>query len=248
MTATDRYAGVYRDGAWGYDSLVSAEDCEGRLPALIAELAPGLAGTDALDVGAGTGRVTRMLLHAGAKVRAWEIAPAMIAVARERLATEGYRSPTVEFHEGDAYLADFGEGWASLAVAGWCFGHAVSWHPEDWVHRVGEALGEMRRALRPGGVLMVIETLGTGVTEVTPPPGLVEYQQWLETEMGLHRRELRTDYQFASVDEAARVTGAFFGDAMSERVRANDWDRVPEHTGVWWGEKTPHLALALDLL
>lgn len=115
------------------------------------------------------------------------------------------------------------------------FGHFREWMPAGWRDEVGRALGELRRALRPSGTVVVIETLGTGSAEPGPPtPALAEYHAWLEGAQGLARRAVvRTDYAFRDVDEAARVTGFFFGEAFGDRVRRERWSRVPEHTGVW---------------
>jgi SAM-dependent methyltransferase len=215
--------------------MVSAEDCDGALPALLAEVAPALRGGRALELGVGTGRVTAMLLRAGASVRGCEYAAPMLAVARGRLRAEGFTDDATDLSVGDAYASDFGDGWADLAIAGWVFGHAVSWHPDDWRERVGRALAAMRRALKPGGRLVVVETLGTGFTEPTPSPSLVPYQRWLEREHGLVCRVLRTDYRYATVEDAAAGMGFFFGEAMVAKVRAQGWSRVPECTGAWIG-------------
>ncbi len=229
------YQQIYREQAARYDAMVAAEDCDGALPSLLADVAPGLRGGRALELGAGTGRVTRMLLRAGAAVRGCEYSPAMLAVAHERLLAEGYAASSLDLVAGDAYTLTFDEGWADVAVAGWVFGHALRWHPDDWQGRVTHALTTMRRALKPGGRLVVFETLGTGSTEPMPPPGLEVYQRWLEREWGLARRVLRTDYRFATVDEAAESMGFFFGEGMVERIRAEGWSRVPECTGAWVG-------------
>lgn len=229
------YERIYREEPARYDAMVSAEDCDGALPALVAEVAPGLRGSWALELGVGTGRVTRTLLRAGASVRGCEYSPAMLEVARRRLSDEGFPASALDLVAGDAYALSFGEGWAELAVAGWVFGHALRWHPDDWRARITHALTSMRRALKPGGRMLVIETLGTGSAEPAPPPGLAEYQRWLEDEWGLARRVLRTDYRFASPDEAAESMGFFFGDAMAARIRDERWSRVPECTGAWVG-------------
>lgn len=234
MSSVD-HAQIYLRDPERYDAMVSAEDCEGALPALLSRIAPDLQGGHALEVGVGTGRVTRMLLRAGATVRGCEYAAPMLAVAHRRLLAEGFAADAMELTVGDAYTADFDDAWADLAVAGWVFGHALRWHPDDWQERITHSLTAMRRALKPGGRLVVIETLGTGFTEPTPPPGLIGYQQWLESRWGLVRHEIRTDYRFASVAEAAAAMGFFFGEAMVEKVRAHGWSRVPECTGVWVG-------------
>ena len=93
----------------------------------------------------------------------------------------------------------------------------------------------MERALKPGGALILIETLGTGREDPSPPSAeLAEYFAWLEAEHGLARVAIRTDYLFPDVETAAAITGFFFGDAFSERVRREGWRRVPECTGLWW--------------
>ena len=92
----------------------------------------------------------------------------------------------------------------------------------------------MDQALRPGGAVAIIETLGTGETEpAAPTPGLADYYDWLEKERGFQREVLRTDYVFPDVDTAASVTGCFFGPEFAERVRAERWTRIPECTGLW---------------
>lgn len=234
MSSVD-HAQIYLRDPLRYDAMVSAEDCDGALPSLLSEIAPTLRGARALELGVGTGRVTRMLLRAGASVRGCEYAAPMLSVALDRLRAEGFSDDVMDLSVGDAYASDFGERWADLAVAGWVFGHALRWHPDDWQQRITRALTAMRRALKPGGRLVVIETLGTGFSEPAPPPGLVGYQRWLETEWGLARHELRTDYRFGSVDEAVGAMGFFFGEAMAAKVREHGWSRVPECTGVWVG-------------
>jgi ubiquinone/menaquinone biosynthesis C-methylase UbiE len=218
------YHAIYRDGAEDYDRLVSAEDCDGRLLPAIGRVATL---GDVLEVGCGTGRITRQLVAAGARVVAFDRAPAMLAVARRR-------APEARLGLADAARLPVPAGWADAAIAGWVFGHFRSWHPDTWRDEVGRALDEMRRALRPGGTLVVVETLGTGFETPRPPtPAHAEYLAWLEGEHGFVREAVRTDYLFGSVDDAARVTGAFFGPDFAAKVRAAGWSRVPECTGVW---------------
>jgi len=222
---------IYRQGADAYDRLVGAEDADGSLPPALAEVAR-VRGARALDVGCGTGRVTRTLLALGARaVVGVDRAPAMLEVAARSLPAD-----RVTLIEGDARAIDLaaigGEGSFDLATAGWCFGHFRSWMPEGWREEIGRALDGMERAVAPGGTLVVIETLGTGHTEPRHHEALEEYFSLLESR-GYARRWIRTDYAFASSDEAAQVLGAFFGEALIARIRAEDLARVPECTGIW---------------
>ena len=223
---------IYQRHAAEYDALVAAEDCERRLRPALEAIAP-LAGATVLEVGAGTGRVTRLLLEAGARVVATEPAPAMLALARRHIAALPAARCALAVADGRALPVR--PGWADVALAGWALGHLRAWHAAAWRAAIARGLAEMERALRPGGALVVIETLGTGEERPRPPsPELAEYYAWLEGEQGMARAAIRTDYAFADPESAARATGFFFGVAFAERVRRAGWSRIPECTGLWW--------------
>jgi hypothetical protein len=100
--------------------------------------------------------------------------------------------------------------------------------------KVALILEEMERTAKPGGKVIILETLGTGATSPSPPaPELAEYYQWLEESQGFKRTEIRTDYLFPSLEEAVDGTNFFFGDALSEKILENNWQRLPEWTGIW---------------
>lgn len=225
---------IYAHHADEYDRLIRAEDCDGSLGPALEAVRP-LAGARVLDVGAGTGRLALLAQAGGATVLATDRAPAMLEVARRRL---GVADPTGA--RWSTAVADYralpaSSGWADLVVAGWALGHQRGWDPEGWRESLRAAVGEMRRCAAPGGHLVVFETLGTGAESPTPPPGLDEVHDFFEHELGFEGQVLRTDYQFASVDEAVEVCGFFFGPEMAARIRDEDWSRVPECTGMWVG-------------
>ena len=223
-------AAIYRDHAVEYDALVSAEDCDGNLVPAIASVAR-IDGAFVVDVGTGTGRVARLLLHRARRIVGVEPQEAMLAVARSRL------GDAVELHLASADALPLDDAVADVAIAGWVFGHFRHWMPARWKDDVARALGEMSRVVGPGGTLVVIETLGTGRTEsdgpAPPNAALAEYYAWLETEHGFKRAAIRTDYSFSDVETAARVCGFFFGDAMARTIRERGSSRVVEYTGVW---------------
>ncbi len=224
------YEEIYAEHAGRYDELVAAEDCEhALLPAL--EAVRSLRGTDVLEVGVGTGRLTRIVAPLARRVFGVERSRAMLEVARQHLAA----AANVTLLLADARALPVAAASADVALAGWVFGHFRYWMPADWKTEVGSAIGHMQRALRPAGTLVVIETLGTGSTEpAAPSQELAEYYAWLESELGFERAAIRTDYQFESVERAAEVTGFFFGDEFAKRVVAERWSRIPECTGIWW--------------
>ncbi len=225
------YATVYREHAEEYDALVSAEDCDGNLVPQLAAVAM-IDRATIVDVGTGTGRVARALLPRARFVIGVEPSPAMLAVARARL--QDAAPGRFELHEASAESLPIADGVADLAVAGWVFGHLRHWMPDDWRTSIARALTEMSRVTVPGGALVVIETLGTGRTEPSPPnAALAEYYTWLEEERGFARAVIRTDYLFPDVKTAAKVCGFFFGEEKAQAITRSGSPRVPECTGVW---------------
>lgn len=220
----------YAERAEDYEALVTAEDVNGQLLPALEGLCQ-LDGASVLEVGVGTGRVSELLLAAGASLVGCEPSGAMLEVARRRLAR--FPAERCVLHEAPVQEMEIGEQSFDLALAGWVLGHFVEWYAPDWRGEIGRALDRMEAALVPGGVIAILETLGTGSTEPAPPsPGLAEYYRWME-ERGFERAVLRTDYAFQDVDSAAAVAGAFFGEEFAERVRRESWSRIPECTGLW---------------
>lgn len=217
---------VYERDATGYEALVSAEDVDKNLPAALSDLVP-LHGRRAVEVGAGTGRVTRLLEAAGSAVVATEPARAMATTARKLV------EPTTPICRAEAAHLPFGDASFDLAIAGWVFAHQREWEPARWRDTVATFVDECQRVIRPGSPIVLIETLGTGTETPAPPSDLIEYYEWLERQLGFERTWIRTDYQFKSVEAAATITGNFFGPGFADEVKANGWDRVPECTGIW---------------
>lgn len=224
----DEQARIYRDRAEAYDALIRHEDHQGALLAEIERIVP-LVGAELLDVGAGTGRISLLLAGRAKRLVLVERAPAMLAVARRKLAE---RRVVAELHEADAREMPLAEASFDVAIAGWVFGHFRHWMPEGWRTEVQRAVGEMSRVVRPGGHLVVIETLGTGHREPREHPALDEYFRELSA-LGFERRWIRTDYRFASVEEAAAICGSFFGPELAARIERERWQIVPECTAVF---------------
>ena len=93
----------------------------------------------------------------------------------------------------------------------------------------------MKRVLRPGGTVIIVETLGTGSEEPHPPTeALAAYYALLEREHGFSRIWIRTDYRFASLPEAEDLTRFFFDDDLADRVATEELVVLPECTGIWY--------------
>lgn len=226
--ASDEQARIYLDRADAYDALVSAEDTDGELVRTIVHLTD-LRDAVIADVGAGTGRLSRLLVPHARELLLVDRAAPMLEVAKRRLASVAI---PYSIHEADARELPIEDGKADLAIAGWVFGHFRHWMPDGWRDEVTRAVGEMKRIVRPGGWIVLIETLGTGHTEPRQHTALDEYFAMLTDDLGFTKRWIRTDYAFASVDEAATICGGFFGPSLEQKIREEGWTRVPECTAI----------------
>ncbi len=228
--ASDAQAAVYETRAAEYDALISAEDVDGALPAALDRLVR-VDGAVIADVGAGTGRFARLLAPRAKHVHLIDRAAPMLDVARERLARDALTRTSL--HVADARALPLPDASVDLAVAGWVFGHFPHWMPDDWRSEVLGALSEMRRVVRPGGSIVIVETLGTGHETPRKHEKLDPYFAWLMEEQGFSQTILRTDYAFQDVETAARICGAFFGEPLASTIRERGWARVPECTSVF---------------
>src|SRR5579884_4261728 len=106
----------------------------------------GLSFTNALDVGAGTGRYTLRLARTGAHVTALDQSPEMLAVARESAQQEGL---SVDFRLGsfDGGLP-FADNQFDLVTCA-----LMLCHVPDLAH----AAQEFHRVLQPGGHLLITD-------------------------------------------------------------------------------------------
>jgi ubiquinone/menaquinone biosynthesis C-methylase UbiE len=122
-----------------------------------------------------------------------------------------------------------------LSLSGWSIGYFASPDNPEWQRDVEQTLGEMERILRPGGTIIILETLGTGAEQPrAPTPELQAYYTYLEEQRGFDRTWIRTDYRFSSAEEAEQIIEFFFGEPLSSWVRNQKLTVVPECTGIWW--------------
>jgi ubiquinone/menaquinone biosynthesis C-methylase UbiE len=228
----DHFRKIYANKADLYERMVSREDYRGNILPALLEITP-LDGQTVVELGAGTGRLTRLLGFYVQRIHAFDLSPAMLAVAKSTLELTGMTNWTLAV--GDNRKAPVRDGFADLTIAGWSFGHAQSWYPDTWRDEIDSALSEMARIVRPGGTIVILETMGTGQKQPAPPhEGLAAYYAWLENEHGFSYTWIRTDYQFESVAEADELTRFFFGDELADRIVREQMAILPECTGIWW--------------
>ncbi len=220
---------IYATQAEQYAQMVACEDYQGRLIPALEQIAP-LKGTHVVESGAGTGRVTRLLAPQVASIRAFDAQPAMLRLARRT------PQPHIHFAAADHRALPVPSGSADVVVAGWSLSAVVVWNLDRWQAELEQALGEFRRVLRPGGTVILIETLGTGQESPNPPPVLRDYYAYLDGH-GFASTWIRTDYRFDSLAEAEKMARFFFGDALAEETVRRRWQVLPECTGLWWWHK-----------
>lgn len=117
------------------------------LDALLAQ-AGDVAGLRALDVGAGVGATGLALAARGARVVALDLTPAMLEAARAQAVERGLAD--FETRVGDAAALPFPSESFDVVTCRVCAHH---------FGRARQAAGEMARVLRPGGKLLLIDSI-----------------------------------------------------------------------------------------
>jgi len=226
----DHFKNIYTHHADQYHSLIAPEDVEGNLKAAL-ESAASLKGKRILDLGSGTGRLPLLFANESAQMIGLDLHWGMLNQNQiERKNANGNWGLV----NGDMRYLPFLSFSFDVVMAGWAIGHLRKWYEANWEIEIGKVIHEMMRVAADDGVVIIIETLGTGsLTPAPPAPHLADYYAWLEGEWGFERTTISTDYQFGSVEEAIEKTEFFFGAEMSEKIRRNGWSRLPEWTGIW---------------
>ena len=223
------FKNIYATQAAAYDRMVSFEDYQKNINRfLLDELVPK--DQIIVDLGAGTGRLSRILAPIAKKLIACDISPHMLAFAKT----------TIDHAHCDFIVADnrylpLASNSVDVVTEGWSIGHSVGWYPHTWETEITKALEEIKRILVPNGLMIIFETMGTGSHKPKPPTeGLSLFYTWLENEHGFEKVVLQTDYQFPSVEIADQSTRFFFGDELADNIKSNQLTILPEWTGVWW--------------
>lgn len=213
-----------------YERLVAREDYEQNILRALQGIT-AIAGKDVVELGAGTGRLTCLLAPLVRSIRAFDASQHMLHIAADKLLASGLNNWQVQVSDHRSLPVE--DASADIAISGWSICYLVDWNRGAWQSDVDRALAEMVRVLRPGGVMILLETMGTGFQTPHPPDHLVDYYHALE-EKGFAYQWIRTDYRFADLDEAVELVQFFFGDELAEQVRAAGSPILPECTGIWW--------------
>ena len=221
---------VYESHADQYELLILREDYQNNIPQEINRIIP-IEGLAIVDLGAGTGRLTRILADKARRIAACDASQHMLTQAKDILRTK--QNSKIVLSASDMRLTPFASHSADLVIAGWSFCYLAVWGGDNWQREVDKGLAEARRLLKPGGVMIMLENYGTGFETPNPPPHLNAYFEYL-MQKGFSSSWFRTDYQFASFDEALELSGFFFGEEYAAKVKENHWTVLPECTGLYW--------------
>ncbi len=220
---------VYDKQADNYDLLVSREDYQGNiLPAI--QKACSFDNKIIVELGAGTGRLTRLVAPLAERILAFDLSHHMLTRARSAW-FEGVPDQ-VSLGVADSAAVPLPSNCADIILAGWSFCYLAVWGEAQWKERLDAGMAEIRRVLKPTGVAVILETAGTGFETPNPPPHLDEYFAYLR-EQGFLYSWIRTDYQFEDIDEAVRLSEFFFGKELGSQVLEKKWVILPECTGIW---------------
>jgi ubiquinone/menaquinone biosynthesis C-methylase UbiE len=228
----DHFQRIYAYDAERYERLIAREDQRGNLFETLMNIHP-FDGARIVEFGAGTGRLTRIMSVLAAQIDAFDASAAMLEVATRIMEESGMTNWS--FQVADNRSIPLPDGVADITIEGWSFGHVMGWHGDQWQAELDQMLAEMERLTRPGGSIILIETMGTGRRDPQPPnEELRTMYAYLEQEKGFSHRWIRTDYQFENVAEADELMRFFFGDEMADTQVAGKNIVVPECTGIWW--------------
>ncbi|MDI4643466.1 class I SAM-dependent methyltransferase [Cohnella hashimotonis] len=218
---------IYRSQAEQYDRLIAAQPLLGSR---INAIRP-LAGLDVVDLGAGSGRLTLPLAAMARSVLAVDLSSAMLEVAASRLTASG--ADNWRTAVGTHLRIPAGDASADLVVSGWSIAYSAASDTDPDGSALAAILDEIRRVLRPGGTVVIFETMGTGFATPNPPVFLLNYYDSLERVHGFAHECFPFDYTFADAAEAERLARFFFGEETGDKVAASGSPIVPEFAGVW---------------
>lgn len=221
---------IYKTQAKQYDLMISRQP---SLLAVIEEITP-IKGQDVIDLGAGSGRLTSVLAPHAKSILALDASAAMLEVNAQQLTQDGLSNWKTSVADHRNIPAD--DNSADVIVAGWTVCYLTSSEVPNNELNLEKIILEMKRVLRPGGTIVIMETMGTGYETPHPPEFLTQYYSLLESKYGFSHKWIRLDYRFADLEEAERLARFFFGDELADKVVVEKLVILPECAGIWWLE------------
>ena len=221
---------IYEKYATQYDELVRCEDYKQNLKKLLQSLVKW-ENKIVIEAGIGTGRVTNLYIEKVTRVYGLDGSSHMLERLKKNLSSQLHK---IELYCVDnLYLPELTEK-GDVFIEGWSFGHTISDNENDVGETTRVLVEQSIRMTKEDGLIIFIETLGSN-SEIAKAPkeSLSNFYYLIEKKYGFTRHEISTDYKFPSVEEAARITGFFFGKDFGDAVLKSKKTIVREWTGVW---------------
>lgn len=221
---------IYRSQAQRYHALVDREDYQANLLPAVLKIT-SLQGKDVLELGAGTCRISCQIAPLVKRLIVADGSFNMLKFGKQRLNRLGLDNwvLSLESHTDLPFINEI----ADVIIAGWSFCYAAIDAGDRWESALEQATSELARVIRPGGIVILIESLGTGFETPHRPEVLENYLAYLDSH-GFESSWIRTDYLFKDQAEAEALTGFFFGETPMPMWKAQGGVIVPECTGLWW--------------
>eukprot|EP00128_Syssomonas_multiformis_P004923 Colp12_sorted_trinity150504_noHs@34697 len=220
---------IYMRRADKYHELTLRQDYHNNLAGVVKGIKEFAPSTTVVELGCGTGRLTKLVAPLVDCIHAFDNSELMLEYAKQYVG-----SPRVTYGLGDnrTLALPLETNSCDVVLAGWCLSYLKSERfDSNWKDSVDAVFRECKRVLRPHGAVVIFETLGTGCEE--PKRLGSHYYQYL-LDLGFKFCHFRTDYKFASKDEAEELVTIFFGEKMLQNVRESEGGLVlPECTGLW---------------
>jgi ubiquinone/menaquinone biosynthesis C-methylase UbiE len=184
---------IYSNQATKYHELIAHEDVEGNLLSTIDRIT-SISGKKILDLGSGTGRIPLLFQSYNPQIVGVDLHLEMLKEQnKQRKKVKG----SWDVFQADIRCIPLKNSYFDIVTAGWSISSIRIWEEEEWEAQIRKVLKEVQRTIKPGGVIIIIETMTTGSKTPTPPTdALREYYLWLENEWGFSAEVVKSDYQF----------------------------------------------------
>jgi ubiquinone/menaquinone biosynthesis C-methylase UbiE len=228
MLSKPNHKMIYLEEAALYEEMISFEDAGGHFRGALLGAADWEE-KSVVDLGAGTGRISRLIASQASSIALLDKSPHMAEASLQAAGWGGKCS----FHVADHRELPLPDCSADIIAAGWTICYLAAADSAGWEERLRLIMREIERVLRPGGDIIIMETLGTGCSEPDPPSFLKPYFTELEKTYGFARRSVTSSFRFPSACDAERLVRFFFGAELADRTARLQTNIVPSHTGIW---------------
>lgn len=179
--------------------LTSAVHATGRDLQRLAERLSAFPQAHVLDLGCGAGHASFVAAKHVAQVTAYDLSAQMLDVVKQAAIDKGLNNITTS--QGYAEILPFDDASCDVVISRYSAHH---WHD------VGQAMREIKRVLKPGGIFIIMDIMS---------PGHPLRDIWLQTVEALrdtsHVRNYSSGEWFAMINEAGLITDNLITDRLS---------------------------------